>query len=46
VDFLPLGKEEARIWVKWYPDESPIISRQGNNEEQAHTKNKGTNEHD
>jgi hypothetical protein len=26
--------------------EQTVTSRQGNNEEQAHTRNKGTNEHD
>jgi hypothetical protein len=26
--------------------EVTVTSRQGNNEEQAHTRNKGTNEHD
>jgi hypothetical protein len=37
------GKQEDR---QHQTTTNTITSRQGNNEEQAHTKNKGTNEHD
>jgi hypothetical protein len=36
----------ALLWFGLNIQQIAITSRQGNNEEQAHTKNKGTNEHD